>query len=120
MAGANQVARLSALTAMGKVARVVPAVAKGGELVVQVLLHQLHMVGMVAQAAAGLGGRAGLPTYHQRTAHALFQQPDALGSRRWCHVQGAGRAFKAAFSHHSGQGEEGRVVQHVFSFSSFG
>ena len=89
----------------------------GRQRVGQFLLQQAHAVHVLAHAAPGVGGPAGLAAHHQRAAHALFQQADALRDRRGRDVQRARRAVKAALAHHGGQGMEGGVVQHRFSFS---
>ena len=84
----------------------------------QLLLQQLHMVHVLTQPSACLGGLAGLATQHQGAAHAFFQQADALRDGRGRDVQGLGGALEAAFAHHGGQCREGGIVQHEFSFSN--
>ena len=89
---------------------------------VVVCVHGLSRQGrdfdVLAQAQPGVGGPAGLAPHNQRTAHPLFQHADALRDRRRRHMQRAGRALKAAFSHHSSQGKEGCIVEHKISISS--
>jgi hypothetical protein len=58
---ANQVARLSAFTATGRVTRRTPSGARRGQRSLQLLFQQAHLVGVLAQAAAGLGGTQGWP-----------------------------------------------------------
>ena len=84
----------------------------------QVLLQQPHMVHMLAQPPSGLGGQARLPAQHQSAAHALFEQADALGNGRRCHMQGLGGALETAFPDHSSQSGEGGIVEHEFSLSN--
>jgi hypothetical protein len=119
-AGANQVARLSALTAMGSVTRATPSGARPGNAALQLLLQQTHTVHVLAQASAGLGGLARLPAHHQSTAHPLFQQPNALryGGRR--DMQRACRTLKTAFTNHCRQSCQRKIVKHEISFSKVG
>jgi hypothetical protein len=77
-----------------------------------------HTVHVLAQAPAGFGGAAGLFAHHQRAAHTLFQQPDALRHRRRRDVQRARRALEAAFAHDGRQCSKGGIVQHGIQFSS--
>ncbi len=81
-AGANQVARLSALTAIGSATRVTPFRRQRRQRALQFLLEQPHAVDVLAQAPAGVGGAAGLAAHDQRAAHPLFQRTDALRHRR--------------------------------------
>ena len=110
--GANQVARLSAFTAIGSATRVRPFGSQRRQRALQFLLEQSHAVHVLAQAPACFGGPAGLITHHQRAAHALFQQPNALRHRGRRDVQRERRALEAALAYDGGQGGECRVVQH--------
>lgn len=71
-------ARLSALTATGRLTRVSPSGAKCGQGALQLLLKQLHPVHVLTQAPPGFGGHAGLAVHHQGAAHSFFEQADAL------------------------------------------
>jgi hypothetical protein len=78
----------------------------------QLLLEQPHAVHVLAQAPARFGGPAGLITHDQCAAHALLQQPNALGHRRGRHMKCEGCALEAALSNDGCQGGQRRVVQH--------
>ena len=86
--------------------------AQTGQRGVQLLLQQAQPVHMLAQAPPGLGGHTGLAAHHQCTAHALFEQTNALRHGRRCDVQGARGALKTAFAHHRVQGKQRGVVEH--------
>jgi len=78
----------------------------------QFLLEQPHAVHVLAQAAAGLRGTAGLAPHHQRAAQSFFQRPYALRYRRRRDEQRGGGAFEAALAHDGSQGRECGVVEH--------
>ena len=74
-------------------------------------------VHMLAQAPPSLGGSAGLPAHHQRTAHTLFQQPNALRNGRRCHMKCACSPLKAALFDNGSQRRKRCIVQHGISFT---
>ena len=97
----------------GGLASLMAAAKQGWPMANLDLSVQRDLLDMQAQAATGLGARAGRSAQDQHLSDALFQLLDALGDGRRRHMQPAGRTLKTAFPHHGGKGFQSSVVEHL-------
>ena len=84
-------------------------------LALQVALQQAHLLHVVEQAPADLGGRRRRGAQQHRLADPRLEQFDPLRHRRLRQTKQLRRALEAALLHHRGQGGQQLVVEHKIS-----
>ena len=103
MAGMNQVARLSALTAIRRVTGRA-LMLQPGKALPERAFEERDLIDVPAQALADFGCEAGLAAHDEDGADPLLQELDPLGHGRRRHVQLLGRPFETTGPHHGREG----------------
>ncbi|MCY1540308.1 hypothetical protein D9M68_759400 [compost metagenome] len=91
------------------------ALAQRRHLRLQVALEQTHLLHMIEQAPADLGGCRRRGTHQHRLANPRLEQLDPLRHRRLRQTQNLGRPLETGLLHHRRQGGQQFVIEQISS-----